>query len=160
MSRLPHARGGVSRQGRDCQARSPSSPRTWGCFQVLYLAQEGEAVFPTHVGVFPPTPASSGTWPGLPHARGGVSHCACGVRVARGSSPRTWGCFLAGLDFDGHFQVFPTHVGVFPAQWCGLPTTTGLPHARGGVSSVEMARQFVTQSSPRTWGVFPVRAYS
>ena len=88
-SGLPHARGGVSR---------PMS----------------QAVFPTHVGVFPGSCTSGRRTSRLPHARGGVSpskriskmvhtvfptHVGVfltGYRILPGmaeSSPRTWGCF-------------------------------------------------------------------
>ena len=51
--RLPHARGGVSEEGREQAFGYPSSPRTWGCFLI------------SSISFFI---ASS-----LPHARGGVS---------------------------------------------------------------------------------------
>ena len=73
LSRLPHARGGVSSTifGQDRLLKS--SPRPWGCFLCSPDPLESELVFPTPVGVFlipgtPPANVSS-----LPHARGGVS---------------------------------------------------------------------------------------
>ena len=50
---LPHARGGVSLVKGKIRGMLASSPRTWGCFQILL-----------HVG---------GWGRSLPHARGGVS---------------------------------------------------------------------------------------
>ena len=154
MSRLPHARGGVSRQGRDCQARSPSSPRTWGCFQVLYLAQEGEAVFPTHVGVFPSALSRARGRGRLPHARGGVSAYARIEWDMAGSSPRTWGCFSLRLRCARSQRVFPTHVGVFPGRSGFRRSFPSLPHARGGVSGAMVWATDHDWSSPRTWGCF------
>ena len=51
-------------------------------------------------------------------------------------------------------MVFPTCVGVFlsaPLTWAG---GKGLPHVRGGVSSVCAVRTIEQQSSPRAWGCF------
>ena len=76
------------------------------------------------------------------------------MQVKRGSSPRTWGCFLTQFPGAPHDDVFPTHVGVFPGTaFEDLPEEVfpthvgvflivalvmlvvfGLPHARGGVS--------------------------
>ena len=53
MRRLPHARGGVSRQERAGRGRRLSSPRTWGCFSPRFGPARTCRVFPTHVGVFP-----------------------------------------------------------------------------------------------------------
>ncbi len=50
---LPHARGGVSRPRNQKGLVHTSSPRSWGCFYLSGLAEEGETVFPTLVGVFP-----------------------------------------------------------------------------------------------------------
>ena len=49
---LPHARGGVSRPRNQKGLVHTSSPRSWGCFYLSGLAEEGETVFPTLVGVF------------------------------------------------------------------------------------------------------------
>ncbi len=111
-------------------------------------------VFPTHVGVFPGGDERPADRVCLPHARGGVS--APGLPELTGglSSPRTWGCFsmkLIGLDTEG---VFPTHVGVFPAQQATDTPDRRLPHARGGVSTIYGASSTVMPSSPRTWGCF------
>ncbi len=49
---LPHARGGVSIAVSRSIGMSSSSPRTWGCFQLLAAGIRRARVFPTHVGVF------------------------------------------------------------------------------------------------------------
>ena len=49
---LPHACGGVSYIIGTNGTVEGSSPRMWGCFQLLDLAQYAGIVFPTHVGVF------------------------------------------------------------------------------------------------------------
>ena len=53
-----------------------------------------------------------------------------------------------------YLSVFPTHVGVFLdgkdfARFC-----RGLPHARGGVSTLAKQGVYSPESSPRTWGCF------
>ena len=50
------------------------------------------------------------------------------------SSPRSWGCFCS------------IHVV--------YPFLVGLPHARGGVSSLRAALRLQDRSSPRSWGCF------
>ncbi len=93
LSRLPHARGGVS--GPACRSVRihQSSPRTWGCFRDRRLIPLSGVVFPTHVGVFLKDRWHELSKKCLPHARGGVSRRAY-VRSGHGlSSPRTWGCF-------------------------------------------------------------------
>ena len=51
------------------------------------------------------------------------------------SSPRTWGCFLRRMALQREDVVFPTHVGVFHDKRAFTALSSGLPHARGGVSS-------------------------
>ncbi len=70
---LPHARGGVSSPLLACPRAAWSSPRTWGCFRPGPSPLLSRWVFPTHVGVFLPRPATSRPPQRLPHARGGVS---------------------------------------------------------------------------------------
>ena len=45
-------------------------------------------------------------------------------------------------------------MGVFPYRRECACTPPGLPHARGGVSSVGWAEAILTKSSPRPWGCF------
>ena len=131
---LPHARGGVSGTAGSLIAVLESSPRTWGCFPVSAALR----------------PAASS----LPHARGGVSALAESKSAGNVSSPRTWGCFQDYLILAAAIKVFPTHVGVFPAQGGQHTGDRGLPHARGGVSQPGDRRETGERSSPRTWGCF------
>ena len=72
----------------------------------------------------------------LPHARGGVSH--------------------APNHNAGEQYVFPTLVGVFPRICRAIDKLLGLPHARGGVSPQGFHALHHAQSSPRSWGCFPL----
>ena len=55
-------------------------------------------------------------------------------------------------------SVFPTHVGVFPAQERGSAGPRRLPHARGGVSRVESSSASTPAVFPTHVGVFPSRS--
>lgn len=111
-------------------------------------------VFPTHVGVFLRVFHPYAFIFRLPHARGGVS-LTPGCTVYRlSSSPRTWGCFCEVFKVGEVWQVFPTHVGVFPALRGQRKPFSGLPHARGGVSSCSTLAYIEFTSSPHTWGCF------
>ena len=93
LSRLPHARGGVSPHSWQFGHSMLSSPRTWGCFFAFGGLALSAHVFPTHVGVFLKLVSLKAAPTCLPHARGGVSNLSGGVGKQDGSSPRTWGCF-------------------------------------------------------------------
>ena len=131
---LPHARGGVSRFEILAYGVIAYSPRSWGCFQTDDQQNDDQQVFPTLVGVFPPS---------LP----------CGLKTIR-SSPRSWGCFYMLAFGRGLIVVFPTLVGVFlpPGRYGSTPHS--LPHARGGVSLSHQVDFSCPQSSPRSWGCF------
>ena len=113
-------------------------------------------VFPTHVGVFPTRDTLNSSFCRLPHARGGVSAAVFRPCACLASSPRTWGCFLRKPKNRTVFRVFPTHVGVFPIISSVSERMRRLPHARGGVSSLEAELAGKGESSPRTWGCFPL----
>ncbi len=91
-------------------------------------------VFPTPVGVFLMPVLKVTQVLGLPHARGGVSDIDGYLNHFVQSSPRPWGCFANGHLDIGWTPVFPTPVGVFLSTAIPARITTGLPHARGGVS--------------------------
>ncbi len=58
------------------------------------------------------------------------------------------------------YDAFPTPVGVFPSTTQKADGSTGLPHARGGVSVSGLPAAAKAVPSPRPWGcffVFPVR---
>ena len=92
-------------------------------------------VFPTLVGVFLVQMQAPGTGKRLPHARGGVSVSAWDRCVQLRSSPRSWGCFFIYIHMFFLRLVFPTLVGVFPLEYRVRAVDSGLPHARGGVST-------------------------
>jgi hypothetical protein len=56
--------------------------------------------------------------------------------------------------------VFPTRVGVFLSFAGYRFRCPSLPHARGGVSSLDDAGVVLDQSSPRAWGCFRTDDYS
>ena len=112
-------------------------------------------VFPTPVGVFLRILSACFSCKGLPHARGGVSMCHLKPSLDEQSSPRPWGCFHRYLLKSRIWPVFPTPVGVFLLFGVYDHEATGLPHARGGVSYLEMKYVIQYQSSPRPWGCFP-----
>ena len=151
---LPHARGGVSQRRFYKFGAATSSPRTWGCFHQAARRADEYGVFPTHVGVFPGGVVIAIVEGRLPHARGGVSRAKSRQSERMLSSPRTWGCFLMQGFPSSRTRVFPTHVGVFLFSRLCSAQSTGLPHARGGVSARAMARHGCGGSSPRTWGCF------
>ena len=150
---LPHARGGVSEDGDGGWRRLSSSPRTWGCFRGIVPCRISLWVFPTHVGVFLASKYAIVFDRGLPHARGGVSSSVLSALSFSTSSPRTWGCFSAVQARRQAQEVFPTHVGVFPAMGGTPQLQLCLPHARGGVSHTADTVGFRPLSSLRTWGI-------
>ena len=90
----------------------------------------------------------------LPHARGGVSKIAVDDFCQWKSSPRPWGCFLV---YDGAIKerfVFPTPVGVFPQKQTPPPCKRRLPHARGGVSKIQVPQFAAPTVFPTPVGVF------
>ena len=153
-TRLPHARGGVSKVHDPSRRASRSSPRTWGCFYTETHVRSKVAVFPTHVGVFPVKRSFLPASRCLPHARGGVSQITITIDKRVGSSPRTWGCFHSHRIPLLFHTVFPTHVGVFLPGRRSKRHTRSLPHARGGVSMLKADILELEKSSPRTWGCF------
>ena len=113
-SGLPHARGGVSHNKSHQHEGVTSSPRPWGCFRTQPVARTSPWVFPTPVGVF------------LSFRRR--------ARLFGPSSPRPWGCFSPYPSKAQPVRVFPTPVGVFPRSYPAGLESSGLPHAREGVS--------------------------
>ena len=111
-------------------------------------------VFPTHVGVFPPSRQRRCRGWCLPHACGGVSLRETRQELEAWSSPRMWGCFHHLVRDDAEDGVFPTHVGVFLLSSRPTGPPSSLPHACGGVS--EGSRKYIPdgESSPRMWGCF------
>ena len=132
-----------------------SSPRPWGCFYVAMPSRRPRRVFPTPVGVFPLCPIRIFYLPRLPHARGGVSIHFRSDAPPVPSSPRPWGCFSKRELLNFLTMVFPTPVGVFPAQKALRFPAGRLPHARGGVSTYSSKTNQELASSPRPWGCFP-----
>ena len=157
QGRLPHARGGVSRQDSVAAYLHQSSPRPWGCFCRDTPGHARTCVFPTPVGVFPFKDKMQPCLLSLPHARGGVSLPGYFRHNYGPSSPRPWGCFLRLRGVPCPDTVFPTPVGVFPKSGKRRADPACLPHARGGVSIAKQLKDAMTRSSPRPWGCFSRR---
>ena len=76
------------------------------------------------------------------------------AKTGASSSPRAWGCFPSPTYTTLAFSVFPTCVGVFLSEHPCQSVQTGLPHVRGGVSSIRDSVKRLLESSPRAWGCF------
>ena len=152
--RLPHTRGGVSAAGETCVVVDVSSPHAWGCFHPSHTEDDASTVFPTRVGVFPPSPCTGKATQRLPHTRGGVSQDLPYRLRRKSSSPHAWGCFYYPPLGINCRCVFPTRVGVFPPGNPPPQSQTSLPHTRGGVSMRLYKHFSVFGSSPHAWGCF------
>ena len=159
MQGLPRARGGVSKDEAVKVKPVPSSPRTRGCFSVYSQLAYQSLVFPAHAGVFLSMCKGRLVGRRLPRARGGVSAQRIRCSSSALSSPRTRGCFYRRVTFEGFPGVFPAHAGVFPPPRSSGTTATGLPRARGGVSSTSEPVNTKEVSSPRTRGCFSTERY-
>src|SRR5690606_39303769 len=110
--------------------------------------------FPTPVGVFLQALSAAFRSCRLPHARGGVSCRLAGAHQGSQSSPRPWGCFQTCRGTRWTTPVFPTPVGVFPADTAVGRSCLGLPHARGGVSYRPALRRAISRYYTRPCGSF------
>ena len=70
---IPHSCGGVSQRPDRCTSWRGYSPLMWGCFLDEYVMDAIDAVFPTHVGVFPTIGFRWLARGSIPHSCGGVS---------------------------------------------------------------------------------------
>ena len=68
------------------------------------------------------------------------------------SSPRMWGCSQSRIAVAPITRVFPTHVGMFPAQQKSTNVLLRLPHACGDVPFISYGFKGNLPSSPRMWG--------
>src|SRR5690625_7618535 len=98
----------------------------WGCFPIHSAISKVDAVFPTHVGVFPPDDMSKLVSQSLPHACGGVACKAEDGHNMSRSSPRMWGRFCCFTRQSATRPVLPTHVRV-------VASSTGLGHEERGL---------------------------
>ena len=151
---LPHTRGGVSPISFILLSALRCSPHPWGCFFFQGGTPGGRGVFPTPVGVFPSGVRRRDRSGCLPHTRGGVSPHRYDGDDAPRSSPHPWGCFRTHYTVSFSGSVFPTPVGVFPADDAIPARRRGLPHTRGGVSFSHGTSSPALKSSPHPWGCF------
>ena len=169
----PHARGEQVENIRKTHGSNGSSPRTWGTGQCVPLATAIGRFIPTHVGNswcagWRPDPAAV-----HPHARGEQMPLGRPLVWVTGSSPRTWGTDMAGVNPVRQRAVHPhargeqcstgnalgSSIGSSPRTWgtgahpsrC-MPLTTVHPHARGEQAKFGHWQLAPGGSSPRTWG--------
>ena len=87
----------------------------------------------------------------FPHACGGVPKGKWSIPERDKFSPRMWGCTFFFTGIVPAFDVFPTHVGVYPTiLLCGM--AQGFPHACGGVPKTPRNPVQRIKFSPRMWG--------
>ncbi len=86
--------------------------------------------------------------------RGGVSSMHFITLSSSLSSPHAWGCFSQPNVGVIIFLVFPTCVGVFLESGVVKVKLDGLPHMRGGVSTLKSHYYAMLRSSPHAWGCF------
>ena len=153
-SSVPHVRGGVSTPQPLPVSAPWCSPRPWGCFPRAWHAHLGRSVFPTSVGVFPPSSTGWTSSRSVPHVRGGVSAASNIWLPWRSCSPRPWGCFYWASRIRHATDVFPTSVGVFLDHVRARRGEPGVPHVRGGVSYTTGVFSIQVTCSPRPWGCF------
>ena len=172
---LLHVRGGVSLDKMWLRVVPPSSPRPWRCFFPQAVHANDHRVFSTSVEVFPRHTASTTSFWGLLHVRGGVSLHWLRTVACDKSSPRPWRCFHNHIIDALRYSVFSTSVEVFPnselqtSRNCRLlhvrggvsqdapikkGTALSFLHVRGGVSSQLLDATTNTWSSPRPWRCF------
>ena len=128
---IPHARGDGPRRSRARCNRLRYSPRTWGWTGMLLPLRLPRRVFPTHVGMDPPTPPRASSSLRIPHARGDGPILGEGQGFNAMYSPRTWGWTGFGADTLGGTGVFPTHVGMDRWHSRACAGSSRIPHARG-----------------------------
>ncbi len=128
------------------------SPRTWGWTVDGGALEQGEAVFPTHVGMDRGPGTAQGVPGGFPHARGDGPSTSFSQVTSTTFSPRTWGWTDAGILATRRRYVFPTHVGMDRLP-LGYDSGGGsFPHARGDGPPAVWTSQAQVAFSPRTWG--------
>ena len=149
----PHVRGGVSLLVQVSVVRSHSSPRSWGCFDILSAAGKQGILLPTFVGVFPTGLGHGDESDAPPHVRGGVSFLYKFAWRGSNSSPRSWGCFQMSTLSKFLQVLLPTFVGVFLDAAAVAAADHPPPHVRGGVSASQDGTHADIASSPRSWGV-------
>ena len=149
----PHARGGVPPAVMSVMGTIGLSPRTWGCTRTALGVQNGSAVVPTHVGVYPCSPGWRARHRSVVPTHVGVYRRAAGRTSGRNPlSPRTWGCTALTANWTVCGEVVPTHVGVYRRFSPRRSSSSSCPHARGGVPAGWGAARQGEALSPRTWG--------
>ena len=107
----PHVRGEHHKSKYQIEYLSGSSPRTWGTLTPLCEAGKVFRFIPTYVGNMYGVHWVP-RWQAVhPHVRGEHVNSELKSCVVLGSSPRTWGTFLAGKVCTDEERFIPTYVG-------------------------------------------------
>ena len=136
LPRFPHTRGGVPTGPNVAGDRSEFSPHTWGCTSKKWIKVSFDEVFPTHVGVYRPSPSWAMDGLRFPHTRGGVPVKANLVPVRSIVFPTHVGVYLTHTAPPGASYPFSPHTWGCTAQCRALALIpVRFPHTRGGVPS-------------------------
>ena len=108
------------------------SPQAWGCTEGAWRTELGLGVFPTGVGVYPPTATYS-------YSKATFS-------------PQAWGCTGMRQVPRLYQLVFPTGVGVYRYLLPSRQLFRRFPHRRGGVPNGAQVDFLAAEFSPQAWG--------
>ena len=132
---FPYASGGVARQNQLQLLRVLFSLRKWGCCYLDDSKTDLTRVFPTQVGVLPVLLPRFVLILRFPYASGGVASRLSNFGSCRRFSLRKWGCCPAKKLRSSSWVVFPTQVGVLPADDEFQREPRSFPYASGGVAA-------------------------
>ena len=128
------------------------SPHTWGWSSSCSNSRKTSRVFPTYVGVIPGQPWGCAGTCRIPHIRGGDPGGRIDSFDRLRYSPHTWGWSLLRPFPWSSQRVFPTYVGVIPADTSLIVAFSCIPHIRGGDPGTYWEVDKSGRYSPRTWG--------
>ena len=154
---FPHARGDGPCKDYAEKRINKFSPRPWGWSRRDSIPESCRQVFPTPVGMVPQSGVRTGGVRRFPHARGDGPDTTTDSNKRLAFSPRPWGWSAMMLILFLAFAVFPTPVGMVPAETSRFTEPMGFPHARGDGPHRFVSLNCCTVFSPRPWGWSPGR---
>ena len=128
------------------------SPQVWGWSPRPKQRGYHLRVFPTGVGVIPPTINWTNTYRSIPHRCGGDPVWLSWVWCEVGYSPQVWGWSLVRYRLACNQLVFPTGVGVIPSGLNSTSHFSSIPHRCGGDPRRQTADNEFLGYSPQVWG--------